>query len=67
VSRPTHLKRAVPIFGKYPEFRDIQAVASPISKQEIKDNFEEYLAFKDSERVRQVLRKILKEFYDAGF
>ena len=66
VSRLTHLKRAVPIFSKYSEFKDMQAIVSPISKQEISNNFEEYLAFKDSERVRQILRKILKEFRDAG-
>ena len=64
VSRPTHLKRALPIFGKYPEFKEIQVEPSYISKEEITRNFEEYLAYNKSKRVCQLLDKILREYRD---
>lgn len=62
VSRSTHLKRAVSIFVTYPEFKNLETAASTISKEEIRGNLEEYLAFRDSERVRQILHKIMSEF-----
>ena len=65
ISRPTHLKRAVPIFSKYPEFKEIQVAPSYISKEEITRNLEEYLAYNESKRVRQILGKILREYRDS--
>jgi len=61
VSRPTHLKRAERIFKQFPEFWNLQVYPSRISKEEIIANLEEYLAYKDSDRVRQILKKISKE------
>ena len=62
VSRPTHLKRAMPLFRKYTHCTHLCAAGSRISREEIAENFRGYLAFNDSPRVRQMLDKIMKEF-----
>ncbi|MDP2941130.1 MAG: YdcF family protein [Candidatus Omnitrophota bacterium] len=67
VTRASHLRRAALIFKKYPQFGKVQPVASRILKREIIGDFQDYLAFNDSPRVRQILAKILKEYQGAGW
>jgi uncharacterized SAM-binding protein YcdF (DUF218 family) len=66
VSRPTHLKRAKAAFSRYRVFGPIQTVPSVITREEIVANLQGYLARHDSERVRQILNKIVREYEDAG-
>ncbi|MEI7999460.1 MAG: YdcF family protein, partial [Candidatus Omnitrophota bacterium] len=66
VSRISHLKRAMPIFKSHLEFEQVQSEPTDITKEQIKENLEEYLTYKPSVRVTHLLNKILKEFHDNG-
>ncbi len=62
VSRPTHLERAERIFSKHPEFMSMQIVGTHISKKEVIKNFLAFLAYRDNQRTRQILHKIIAEY-----
>jgi len=66
VSRSTHLPRAEKIFKKYPVFSAIRTVPNRITKQEIIENFSQYLVFNPDEKNLRVLTKILDQFDRAA-
>jgi uncharacterized SAM-binding protein YcdF (DUF218 family) len=61
VTRQGHLNRAVGIFSKYPVFGKLQPAASRISKQELMQNLQEYLATHRSPLVQELLSKAAQE------
>lgn len=61
VTRQGHLNRAVGIFSKYPVFGKLQPAASRISKQELMQNLQEYLATHRSRPVQELLSKAAQE------
>ena len=61
ITRHGHLKRAVLAFSKYRVFGMIQPAASRISKEEIIQNLQEYLAHHKSVEVQGILDKVIRE------